>query len=105
LLARGRSSSALAICEKTLGPEHPDTNGARCNLSALFLLVGRPTEALALGETALIGHDKVLGRDHPRTKANARITADALGALGRADEAKALRERYSVTEPENPQSS
>jgi hypothetical protein len=47
----------------------------------------------------------VLGRDHPRTKANARITADALGALGRADEAKALRERYWVTEPENPQSS
>jgi hypothetical protein len=31
--------------------------------------------------------------------------ADALDALGRTEEAKALRERYGVTEPEKPRSS
>ena len=35
----------------------------------------------------------------------ARVTADVLDALGRAEEAKALRERYGVTPPENPPSS
>jgi hypothetical protein len=33
---------------------------------------------------------------------SARVTADA---LGRTVEAKALRERYGLTEPENPKSS
>ena len=58
---------------------------------------GQPTEALALGETALAAHDKALGRDHPWTKDSARVTADALDALGRTEEAKALRERYGLT--------
>jgi tetratricopeptide (TPR) repeat protein len=61
----------LAIWERTLGPEHPRTNLARRNLSRLLLLMGRPTEALTRGETALT-HDKVLGRDHPWTKDSAR---------------------------------
>jgi hypothetical protein len=50
-------------------------------------------------------HDNVLGRDHAWTKDSARGTADALDALGRTEEAKALRERYGVTEPQNPESS
>jgi hypothetical protein len=37
-----------------------------------------------------------LGPQHPWTKDSARVTADALDALGRADEAKALRVRYGV---------
>jgi Tetratricopeptide repeat len=61
---------------------------------------GQPTEALTLGETALSAHDKVLGRDSAWTKASARVTADALDALGRTEEAKALREKYGITEPE-----
>jgi hypothetical protein len=36
------------------------------------------------------------------TKDSARVTADALDALGRAQEAKVLRERYGVAEPEKP---
>ena len=63
---------------------------------------GQPTEALSLGKTALAAHDKALGRDHAWTKDSARVTADALDALGRAEEAKTLRERYGVTPPENP---
>ena len=49
-----------------------------------LLLIGVPIEALALSETALVAHDKVLGRDHAWTKDSARVTADALDALGRA---------------------
>ena len=43
---------------------------------------------------AVAAHDKALGRDHAWTKESARVTADALDALGRTEEAKALRERY-----------
>jgi hypothetical protein len=48
---------------------------------------------------------KVIGQIHPWTKDSARVTADALDALGRTEEAKALREKYGLTPPENPQSS
>jgi hypothetical protein len=83
----------------------PHANEARCNLSRLLLLSGSLTEALTLGKTALAAHDKVMGQHHPLTKDSARITADALDALGRTEEAKALREQYGLTPPEKPQSS
>jgi tetratricopeptide (TPR) repeat protein len=98
--ARPLYDRALAIREKALGPEHPHTSFTRTTLSRLWLLMRRPTEALTLGETALIAHHKVLGPDHPRTKDSARVTADALDALGRTEEAKALREKYGLAEPE-----
>ena len=70
----------------------------RYHLARLLLAI-HPTEALAISETALAAHDKRLGRDNTRTKDSARVTADALHALGRTDEAKALRERYELTPP------
>ena len=63
---------------------------------------GHSTEALALGGTALAAHDKLLGRHHAWTKESARVTADALDALGRAEEAKVLRERYGLEDSEKP---
>jgi hypothetical protein len=87
----------MVIYEKTFGAEHPDASFVRGNLSRLMLRSGLTTEAHALGETALAAHDKVLGQDHPWTKDSARVTADALDALGRTEEAKALRKRYGVT--------
>jgi hypothetical protein len=54
------------------------------------------------GNAGPADHPKVFGRRHSRTKNSARVTADALDALGRTEEAKALRERYGVTEPEKP---
>jgi hypothetical protein len=98
--ARSLQERALAACQKALGPEHPDTNRGRCNLARLRLMSGQPTEALTLGDTALAAQDKVLGRDHAWTKDSARVSADALDALGRTEEAKALRERYGLTGPE-----
>ena len=87
---------AAAINEKALGPEHSETNRARINMAHLLLAMGHPTEALALGAAALTSLHRQEG---------ARVTADALDALGRSEEAKALRERYGVTEPEKPKSS
>jgi hypothetical protein len=49
--------------------------------------------------------DKRVGRDDALTKYLARLTADQLDVLGRTEEAKALRERYGVAEPEKPKSS
>ena len=66
---------------------------------------GQPGEALTLGETAFGAHDITLGRDHDLTKDSARVTSDALDALGRTEEAKALRERYGVTSSEDPKRS
>src|SRR4029077_16352578 len=72
---------ALAIYEKALGPEHPNSNRARSNQARLLLMSRQPTEALSLGQTALAAHDKALGRNHTWTKGSARVTADALDAL------------------------
>jgi tetratricopeptide (TPR) repeat protein len=96
---------ALIICEKTLGPEHPGTNKVRHNLSHLLCIMNAPTEALALGQDALAAHEKALGGDHAWTKHSADVTADALDALGRTEEAKDLRERYGVTSSDDPKSS
>jgi tetratricopeptide (TPR) repeat protein len=100
--ARPLYERALAICERALGPEHQQTSLVRYNLSRLLLRMGLPTEALTLGETALSAHCKVLGREHAATKTSAAATAECLDALGRTEEAEALRERYGLTEPERP---
>jgi hypothetical protein len=65
----------------------------RHNLARLQLTIGDGSAALTFGETALAAHTKLLGPNHPWTKDSARVTADALDALGRTEEAKALRER------------
>jgi hypothetical protein len=49
-----------------------------------------------MAETALVAHEKALGTDHFWTKASAGSKANALEALGRADEAAALREKYGL---------
>jgi hypothetical protein len=88
--------------ETTVGFDHPNTNRVRCNLARLWLTTGKPAEALALAETALAAHEKALQTDHPWTLNSARVTAEALDALGRSDEAAALRERYGITKPTTP---
>jgi hypothetical protein len=50
-----------------------------------------------MAETALAAHDKVLGASHPWTKASAEVVARALDALGRADEAVAVRAKYGLS--------
>ena len=69
--ARPLYERALAIYEKALGPEHPNTNVARRNLARLLLDSGNADVALSLGEVALAAHEKLLGQNHPWTKASA----------------------------------
>jgi tetratricopeptide (TPR) repeat protein len=96
---------AIAIGEKALGLGHPLTQRIRSHFARLLVGTARPSQALALAEAALATHQAASGSSHRWTKDSARVTADALDALGRAEEAKALRERYGVTEPETPKAS
>jgi tetratricopeptide (TPR) repeat protein len=62
------------------------------------LAAARPLfeRALAIFEKALGPDEKVLGPNHRWTKDTARVTAEALDALARDDQAAALRARYGV---------
>jgi hypothetical protein len=71
----------------------------------LLLVCGQAEKASALAQKARDNLEKRLGSRHPLTKDSARVTADALDPLGRSEEAKALREKYGVTEPEKPKPS
>ena len=101
---QGDLAGARPLFERALtaAPEHRTTNRTRSHMARLLLATGQPNRALALSETALAAHDKLLGRDHAWTKDIAHVTADALNALGRIEEAKALRDKYGVTEAEKP---
>jgi tetratricopeptide (TPR) repeat protein len=92
--ARPLFERALAISEKVLGPEHPDTATRASSLARLLRDTGH---ALAI-------HEVTPGPNHPWTKDSARVTANALDALGRTEEAKVLRERYGLAALENPKS-
>ena len=91
--ARTYYERALGTFEM-VSPEHPRTNRLRYDFARLLLATGSAAEGLTLSETALGGHEKILGRNHRWTKDSAEVTADVLTALGRADEALALRQRY-----------
>jgi hypothetical protein len=75
------------------------------NAVAALLLSGRAAEALTVAQSTLATQEAAAGRNHRWTKLSALVTADALDALGRTEEAKELRERYGLTEPENPKPS
>jgi hypothetical protein len=75
--------------DHALGSGHIDTNLGRCHFAILLLASGNTSEAAALGEAALAAHHAALGLAHPWTRDSARITADALAALGRTGEAAA----------------
>jgi hypothetical protein len=88
---RPSSTNAMSV---PVTPEHPNTNRSRRNLARLLVACDRASEALPLGQAALTAHESVLGRDHAWTQDSVRVTAAALDALARAEEAAALRERY-----------
>jgi tetratricopeptide (TPR) repeat protein len=85
---------AISISEKILGFADPLTQRYRSHCARLFLDSGRPAEALAFAEAALAIHAANSGSNDSWTEYSAVVTADALDALGRAEEAAALRERY-----------
>ncbi len=65
--ARPYFERALAINEKVLGAEHPDTAGSLNNLGSLFRSQGDLAAARPYFERALAIYEKVLGTEHPYT--------------------------------------
>jgi tetratricopeptide (TPR) repeat protein len=92
---------AIAIGNKALGPEHPLTQRYQSHYARLLLDTARSAESLALAQAALAVHAATNGPNHPWTTDSARVTSDALDALGRVGEAEALREKYGITAQNN----
>ncbi|MBP1468983.1 tetratricopeptide repeat protein, partial [Candidatus Chloroploca sp. M-50] len=65
--ARPLYERALAIRERVLGPEHPDTATSLNNLAGLYGAQGNYDAARPLYERALDIRERVLGPEHPAT--------------------------------------
>ena len=86
---------AITINEKLLGADKAGTQRAKSSYARLLLDTGQAADAYAAAATALAIHAAAIGPHHSWTN-SARVTADALDALGRADEAAVLREKYGI---------
>ena len=91
--ARPLLERALAIRERVLGPEHPDTAADLSNLAALLQAQGDYGAARPLYERALTIAERVLGPEHPNTAAGLNNLAFLLRAQGDYDAARPLYER------------
>jgi tetratricopeptide (TPR) repeat protein len=94
---------ALAIREKVLGPEHPDTATSLNNLAGLLQDQGDLRGARPLFERALAIYEKVLGPVHPDTATSLNNLAilldhqrDLAGARPLFERALAIREKCSA---------
>ena len=80
----------MAIREKALGPEHPDTAMSFDNLAYLLQVQGDFAGARLLFERALAIFEKALGPEHPNTNLARRDLASLRLAEGSPAEALAL---------------
>ena len=105
--ARTLFGCALAIREKALGPEHPDTAQSLDHLAYLFRYQGDLAGARPLGERALAIREKALGPEHPDTAWSLNTLAVLLWDQGDLGGARPLGERAlaifeKVLGPEHP---
>src|SRR5207253_484236 len=91
--ARPLFERALAIREKTLGPEHPDTATSLHNLALLLKGQGDLVGARALYDRALAIREKVLGPEHPDTAMSLNSLAILLQEQSDFAGSRALKER------------
>ena len=75
--------------ERLYGPDHIDTLGARDELAAAYLAVGRPAEAAGLYRRTLAGRERVQGPRHPQALTTRQGLGDASQADGRSKDATA----------------
>jgi len=80
--ARAAFERALAIDERVLGPEHPQTGADLNNLGKVLANQGDLTGARVMFERALAIDERVFGRDHPQTAADLNNLGLVLRALG-----------------------
>jgi tetratricopeptide (TPR) repeat protein len=91
--ARPLLERALAIREKVLGPEHPDTALSLNNLAHLLTAQGDLAAARPLHERALAIREKVHGPEHPLTTGSLNHFAYVLQEQGDLAGARPLYER------------
>jgi tetratricopeptide (TPR) repeat protein len=98
--ARPYFERALAIDEKVLGGEHPDTANSLNNLGSLLQDMGDLAGARPYYERALAIREKVLGAEHPHTARSLnnlgtllQDTGDLAGARPYYERALAIREK------------
>jgi tetratricopeptide (TPR) repeat protein len=84
---------ALAIGEKTLGPDHPDVATRLNNLASLLQAQGQYADAEPLYRRALAIAEKALGPDHPDVARDLNNLALLLHAQGKYAEAEPLYRR------------
>ncbi|MCB1933817.1 MAG: tetratricopeptide repeat protein, partial [Candidatus Accumulibacter sp.] len=84
---------ALAINEKALGPDHPDTARSLSNFADLYTATGAYAKAEPLYQRALAIHEKALGPDHPYTAVSLNALADLYTVTGAYAKAEPLLER------------
>jgi tetratricopeptide (TPR) repeat protein len=83
----------LAVSERLLSPDHPNTLTARANLAFSYWLAGRTQEAIELEERVLADRERLLGSDHPATLTTRNNLASSYQSAGRTREAIDLKER------------
>ena len=91
--ARQVAEEALALAEKALGPDHPNTAASLSWLSGMFHAMGDLPAARPLLERALAINEKALGPDHPNTITSLNNLAALLKAMGDLPAARPLFER------------
>jgi Tfp pilus assembly protein PilF len=88
---------ALAIREKALGADHPDTATSLNNLATLYYHQGRSGEAEPLYRRTLAIREKAQGPDHPSTILSVGNYARFLRERGRPAEAEKLEARFKAS--------
>jgi tetratricopeptide (TPR) repeat protein len=91
--ARPLLERALAIYERALGPDHPDTAQSLNNLAMLLGDQGELAAASPLLERAVAISERALGPDHPNTATGLTNLASLLGDQGELAAARPLLER------------
>jgi eukaryotic-like serine/threonine-protein kinase len=91
--ARRLYERALAIWEKTSGPEHPSVATSLNNLAAVNWATGTYEEARGLYERALAIKEKTLGPEHPDVAMSLNGLAAVHQMMGAYEEARGLLER------------
>ncbi len=87
------AEKAIALREKALGPEHPDTAKSLNNLAELYYWMGAYAKAEPLYRRALAIFEKVLGPEHPLTATSLNNLAELYREMGAYAKAEPLYQR------------
>jgi tetratricopeptide (TPR) repeat protein len=81
---------ALALKQRLLGPDHPDTLSAAQNIGVILQSARRYPEALEVDQSTRTQVERALGADHPLLAVIENNEGEILNALGRHTEARTV---------------